>query len=307
MSKYIIGVDGGGTKTLGCLFDLSGKIIKQAKSDYGNFNVNAKNTILHLKVVLNELTKDIKIADVARIQIGIAGYSNYQAKEQLLKELSELYKTSIDIVTDAEIALYSVKKDTDNQVIMVLGGTGSVVMVEHQNTIKFIGGFGHLLGDEGSGYHLSITALKNIIKQYEDNIPISNLSQNILKEINIDDYQDIKKFVYNNSKSEIAKLSQFIAQYAIKGDEEAIELFKTEGSYLAKQTVNAYNLLDTEQEVLIGIKGGFLLNAPYVKETLEEELINKNIKYKMDASKLEPVTGAYYLALKHLNKRWENG
>lgn len=303
MRSYIIGVDGGGTKTLGALFDLDGNLLKQAISGFGNFNVDSNLTIKHLKDVLRELTEDMDMSEIAMIQIGIAGYSNFEEKEDLIADLNQIYPVEISIVTDAEIALYSVKKDSDKNVIMILGGTGSVVMVENKGKIAFIGGFGHLLGDEGSGYHLVITALKNIIDQYEKAESISPLTNSILKEIKAEKYSEIKNFVYNNQKSEVAKLSQFIAKHALSGNEEAIHLFIQEGEMLAEQAIRAYNTLDSNEVVLIGMKGGFLLNAPFVKETLIKVLNQNDMKYIMDDSRLDPVCGAYYLAKNHLQKR----
>ena len=303
MKRYILGVDGGGTKTLGICFDLEGHELFRSVAGYGNFSVDEVDTINHLKEVLSELLKSLLIEEVAMIVIGIAGYSNFKGKNGLLEELKGMYPTEIKFVTDAEIALYSVKQNRSQSVIMVLGGTGSVVMVEDHNDIRFIGGFGHLLGDEGSGYHLAITALKNIIDQYEKNEVVTPLTKAILKQIQAKEYTEIKAFVYNNKKSEIAKLSNFIATYANQGDLEAITLFKEEGRMLAKQTLRAYNSLNTDQEVLVGIKGGFLLNAPYVKASLIEEFEHSDMKYKMDEALLEPVCGAYFLAKHHLEKR----
>ncbi len=303
MKQYIIGVDGGGTKTLGVLFDLEGKELKRVTKGYGNFCVNASDTICHLKEVLVEITNDIDKSLIAMIEIGIAGYLSYPGKESLIKDLEKQFNTELSIVTDAEIALYSVKKYQKKDTIMVLGGTGSVVMVEQNNDIKFIGGYGHLLGDEGSGYHLAIKALKNIIDQHEEADLITPLTKSILKEIGTHEYREIKLFVYNNPKSVIATLSNFIANHAINNDLEAIKLFVDEGKLLAKQTISAYKILKSKDAVLIGIKGGFLLNAPYVKETLIKELNKAGLKYIMDETPLEPVFGAYYLAKRNLEKR----
>jgi len=106
MSKYIIGVDGGGTKALGILFDEFGNEERKAVSGFANFSVDPQATITHLHDVLEILTYGIPLEDIIAIQIGIAGYSNFTGKVELMAELQKLYPTSIQIVTDAEIALY---------------------------------------------------------------------------------------------------------------------------------------------------------------------------------------------------------
>ncbi len=307
MKSYIIGIDGGGTKTLGVLFDIEGKEVARATSGFANMNVDELGSIKSIKEVLEELVNLAHDGLIETVQIGIAGYSNYTKKEQFKEDLSNYTDAMIDIMTDAEIALYSVKRDSDKNVIMILGGTGSVVMVDKDDKIKYIGGFGHLLGDEGSGYHLAITALKGIIEQFESGKEISDLSWKILNEIKALEYDDIKKFVYNNKKSQIAKLSEFIAKEAQKSDQEAKNLFINEGLLLAEQAMKAYKYLGKKQEVLIGFRGGFLLNAPYVKDALLNALSSQNIDYILDDSYLEPVYGSYYRGFKQLKKRWKNG
>ena len=302
MNNYIIGVDGGATKTIGVLFSPMGEELKRTVKGYSNFSVNEEESIIHILEVIDELTSNLGDNSILRIQIGIAGYTNYSRKEKLDVLLKERYNTSIDVITDAEIALYSVKRNSEQNVIMILGGTGSVIMLLENNEMSFIGGFGHLLGDEGSGYHLAITALRNIIAQFEDKKSPTKLTMHILEHIKAKDYSDIKKFVYNRQKNEIAELQLIIAEYAQKDNKEAIKLFIDEGVLLSKQAVKAYKMIDTEEEVIIGIKGGFLLNAPYVKETLIRELNKENIMYKLDANPIEPVYGAYYLAKQYLDR-----
>jgi N-acetylglucosamine kinase-like BadF-type ATPase len=305
LNKYIIGIDGGGTKTIGVLYDLEGREVKRVQNGFSNISVDeaqAKNTIIK---TINELIEEIPNNQLAMIQMGIAGISKLTDKDAYIDELIGLFKTKVNIVTDAEIALYSIKKDTDNCVVMVLGGTGSAIMVSQKDQTTLFGGFGHLLGDEGSGYHLAITALKNIIKQYEEQMEVTPLSNAILQKIGMGSYQEIKAFVYNNPKSEVAQLSQFIAEHAIQGDNDAIQLFRNEGVHLARQTINAYNTLHTCQEVIIAFRGGFLKHAPYVKDTLIQELEKHNILFVMDEEEVEPVKGSYYLAKRNLQKEVE--
>lgn len=300
MSHYIIGIDGGGTKTLGVLFDLDGNEIKRSIAGFANFSVDETKTINNIKSVLNELTKDIK-GTIDQTIIGIAGYTNYLGKDKLVNELKELYQTPIKMVTDAEIALYSVKQDKDLDVILILGGTGSVIIVGKNEEIEYIGGYGHILGDKGSAYHLSITLLQDIIQRKEEQKEITLLQGQVLSEIHSKGFKGIKEFVYNSSKSEIATLSMLAAYYAERGEKDAIELFKKEAYHLAEQTKNAYQLLDHDT-VIIGLKGGFLLNAPFVKESLIEELKKSSISYQLNDEETEPVKGAYYLAKRTLRR-----
>lgn len=306
MNKYIIGIDGGGTKTLGVLFDINGKELRRVEHGFSNFSIDEDIAKENVEKTIKDLVKDLEQDRELFVQMGIAGYSKIKKSTQFINALEKQFQATVDLDSDAIIALYSVKKDQDINVIMVIGGTGSVLMITDGEKANLIGGFGHLLGDEGSAYHLAITALKKIIEEKESNQAYSNLSEMILKEIHVTDYQDIKNFVYNSNKSDIAKLSKFIADCALHQDQDAIDLLRYEGKLLARQTINAYNKSNRKEKVVIALRGGFLLNAPYVKETLVEEL-DKSLKdFEIDIYPIEPVIGAYYLGFLKLSKRCES-
>ena len=303
MSKYIIGIDGGGTKTLGVLFDIDGHELKRVEFGFSNFSIDEDIAKANVEKTIEALEKDLESDRELFIQMGIAGYSKIKKSTQFVKSLEKKFNAIVDLDSDAIIALYSVKQNKNVNVIMVIGGTGSVLMVSDGDQASMVGGFGHLLGDEGSAYHLAITALKKIIEEKESNQKMSELSKLILKEIEALDYLDIKNFVYNNNKSDIARLAKFIAQCALNHNLDAISLLKQEGRYLAKQTLNAYNLSNKKEKVVIALRGGFLLNAPYVKDTLIEELKISLKDFELDIHPIEPVIGAYYLGFLKLSKR----
>ena len=308
MNKYIICIDGGGTKTLGVLYTVEGKEVKRVEYGFSNFGIDlneAKSNVLKTIVELNGIIKEED--ELLHIELGISGASTLESKEDYINELMNQFGTSVDITNDAVIALHSIKQNADRNVILVIGGTGSVILVREEDTDKMVGGFGHLLGDEGSGYHLSITALKKIISEYETTQTYSDLSKAILNKINADDHFDLKKFVYISSKSEIAELSLFIAEIAKEGNKEAINLFVDEGKHLARQAKIAYNQMTNKKNIVIGLRGGFVLNAPFVKETFVKELEAYNIDCEINVGEIESIVGAYYLALKKIRKGWFDG
>jgi len=303
MNKYIIGIDGGGTKTLGVLYNFEGVELNRVEFGFSNFSMGEAEAKQNIEKTLHELCKNLEEDRELYIQMGVAGVSKLREQNLYKAKLEAMFNAQVSLDSDALIALYSVKKDQDVNVILVIGGTGSVLMIGEDDHVQIVGGFGHLLGDEGSAYHLVTSALKKIIEDKESNQPDTDLSLQILKEIKAPDYQAIKDFVYNENKKTIAGLSRFIANRALNQDPDAIELFIQEGQFLAKQTLNAYHKIKNKQDVIIALRGGFLLSAPYVKETLIKEL-GKHIKdYQIDVHQVEPVIGAYYLGFLKLSKR----
>jgi len=306
MNKYIIGIDGGGTKTLGVLFDIHGQELKRVENDFSNFSMGEKEAKHHIEKTISELANGLDEPRDLYIQMGIAGVSKLTDIKCYEEKLGQMYHARVSLDSDALIALYAVKRHRNVNVIIVIGGTGSVLMIGEDDNAQIIGGFGHLLGDEGSAYHLVISTFKMIIDDRESGRPDKDLTRKILDKIKAKNDQEIKNFVYNENKNTIANLSMFIAECAKKNDKDAIYLLKKEGKYLAKQTINAYKKFIHKDNVIVALRGGFLLKAPYVKDTLMNDLEKHLENYQIDDNPAEPVIGAYYLGYVKLLKRWEN-
>ncbi len=302
MSRYIIGIDGGGTKTLGILYDISGNEIKRYIAGFTNFNINYEQAEINLIEVLDFLTQDINQEDELYIQMGISGYSKIKKRDEFELKLGDKYHAEVSIESDALIALYDVKKDLDVNVILVIGGTGSVLMYSDQERLEQVGGFGHLLGDEGSAYHLSIQALKDVIRTYEETNTYDDFGKAILKHLNVKDQYGIRDFVYGKDKPTIANTAIFISKLALDGYEKAKNLIEEEGRQLARQTVRAYLKLKNKNKLIIALRGGFLTRAPFIKDTYINEIKMSIKDFELSESDDSPVKGAYYLSLLKLKK-----
>jgi len=295
MSKHIIGVDGGGTKTLAVLFDETGKIIKRHETGFSNFSIDEQTAKLNIIEAIDEIYNTLDDPKDLMIVIGVAGLAKLRGKETFKAQVQTRFKADVLLETDALIALHSVPNPEHNSVIMAIGGTGSVVMAGEGLEVTMIGGFGHLLGDEGSAYHFVKNTLKYVIDDFESHQTASDFSKTILKKLKIDDYHNLIDFMYNQSKSEIAQFSKVIVGLEQDGFNEVKTLLEKEASFAADLIIKGYHKLNNQQNVIIALRGGFITQAPHVKDTLIESL-NQVIKdYTLDLSNKEPVTGAYYL------------
>ena len=301
MFDYVIGIDGGGTKTLGVLYRIDGLEVKRVQLGFSNFSVDevqAKNTLITL---IESLLKGLDLSRKVFIQMGIAGASRLSNKESFIEDLEAKFNCKAELDTDALIALYSVDKRKGEIPILAIGGTGSIVMIEKEQVVERIGGWGHLLGDEGSAYHLVIRAIKNIINEYELGQGLGVLSQHLLNQMNLDDPKGIIDYVYNKPKSELALLSTEIQEVA-KTDIFAKNLLMNEAKLLSSQIITAYKRFIKDEKVVIALKGSFALKALYVRETILEDLKKQLPNVRMDEAGYEPVYGAYKLAKNKIYK-----
>ncbi|VEU80307.1 BadF/BadG/BcrA/BcrD ATPase family [Haploplasma axanthum] len=239
------------------------------------------------------------------IVIGAAGDYSNDGKNIFIEYLSNKYKSKVVLESDGYLALNSISRLENENVLIVVGGTGSIIYANDKERVFRVGGFGHIIGDEGSAYHLVIEAIRYLINDYEKNAELSTFSKEFMNLLQIEDIQDIKSFVYGHSKDYTAGFSKLISKMALNGNKKAIDLLENEGKLLAEQVYSAYKKMGNER-IKIALRGGFLKNAPYVKEKFIKELKELRINYLIDTKEIEPVYGAYNIAIKINNIGKEN-
>ena len=158
--KYYLGIDGGGTRTTAAVSDENGKIIIKKQGKTINFySVGMETARNNLDSLVSEICKELDCDGFEGVFVGCSALDD-KADEATLKALCGNIRTkAIEMNSDLYIALKSMG-DIECPCVAVCG-TGSMAIGtdKHGNTVVS-GGWGHIIGDEGSGYAIAINALK---------------------------------------------------------------------------------------------------------------------------------------------------
>ncbi len=158
MTKLYAAIDGGGTKTESILFDSDGKIIKRLITDSTNINdIGISQTETKLKILFEELLSDY-IGLGTEIYSVYAGLSGGGFLKNKLRVREFIYKTLPkvgNVGNDNDVSNVITAGLRNSFGIVLICGTGSATFVKTPTAITQIGGWGYLLGDEGSGYKKS--------------------------------------------------------------------------------------------------------------------------------------------------------
>ncbi|QAA31286.1 N-acetylglucosamine kinase [Clostridium manihotivorum] len=297
--RYVIGVDGGGTKTEAVAFDMNGNILKATIKGFGNLLNDKEKALSNIKDAIEELTNTLGIDCLEAIYLGLAGSEFGDIALLVEEELISKFNTNCKVMNDGELALKALLRGEDG--ILTIAGTGSICFGVKDGQLERAGGWGNLLGDEGSGYKIAIEAIKLMIHDKDYNLPISDLSSSILNYLNIDDVDKIVDFVYNATKDDIAVLAKLVSEYAESGDEPSKNILVKEGISLAKTTECVYNKLGFI-ECNIGLVGGVVKKSKILRAAFEEYLsANIKVLHFIDED-MSPAKGAYYIYKNHLNE-----
>ncbi|MEO8376301.1 MAG: ROK family protein [Candidatus Sumerlaeota bacterium] len=267
--KLVMGVDGGGTKTNGVLMEEGGRVL--AKTTVGSTNPHS-NPEPKVREALHALVENLlrdgnaKLENIDGICMGMAGADRPADRAFLERIIREKIGDTLKliIVNDAVVAMVAVLGKLDG--ILVIAGTGSICYgFNERGESTRAGGWGHILADEGSGYAIGLSALKAILRAYDQRTAPTSLTERVLSELRLNAPPDLVGWTYmgNNGKTEIAALSRLVHEEAERGDRIASNILQHQAEELTDIVSAVYKRLFTSRDgdVQLALWGGNLLNV----------------------------------------------
>ncbi|SCG82384.1 N-acetyl-D-glucosamine kinase N-acetylglucosamine kinase [Proteiniborus sp. DW1] len=307
--RYIIGIDGGGTKTIGYLADIHGEILRVSFAGPSNYHsVGVDGTKKNLSLVITKLLDNfhIGIADVSIVSLGLAGIGRQDDEEiikSLLKEL-DLDKKSI-LNSDALTALVGAHGKPEG--IITISGTGSISFgMNREKNIVRVGGCGHIIDDEGSGYDIGRMILNSVFKAYDGRKGETFLTNEVLRFLNYQSVDSLIKYTYKElwNKERIAKLAPLALVGAIKGDKTSIEILDKAVESLVLMTETVIRKLNNSVSELC-LMGGVFENLDYIREEVIKKITKNNPQIVVKEKLCNGGIGALMLAWKELGINYD--
>ncbi|MEC0089533.1 BadF/BadG/BcrA/BcrD ATPase family protein [Paenibacillus macquariensis] len=300
---YIVGIDSGGTKTHIKIASMEQQIVYENFGSSGNIYSNSVETLTQnfrdlIFSGIDSLRFSVK--DCQGIAIGSAGIRQ-QNDGQLLKDIltSFGFFCKITITDDAHIALCGGLGKTEG--IVLISGTGSICYGRNSvGETMICGGYGHLLSDEGSAYHIAMQAMRSILQSIDFRLPFTTLTQYFCEELQLSDPIELIHFVKDTvEKEKIAALSRIVDKVALNGDELAIAILENSATDLFTMIKIVFQKLFADKETNLLLTGS----------TIEHCIILKNKLYSLIEKELPNITvckkshdaayGAVLIALKN--------
>jgi N-acetylglucosamine kinase-like BadF-type ATPase len=299
--RYVIGIDAGGTKTVGLLGDESGTVLREARSGGANLRLQGELSVeKSLFQVIDAL--DAPQA-VDALCLGIAGVGNDADRAVVRDVLRRLgIRRAVRIVNDAEIAL--VAGAPDGHGIVLVSGTGSIAYgVDPSGKNARSGGWGYLLGDEGSAFWLGHAAVRAGIRAADGRGPATILFERICEHLDLREPVRLVEWFYDQelSRTRVAQLARLVEEAAADGDETAQDLLDHAARHLARAARAVERQLDFPGAFPLVLSGGAFRACPSLVRRLEARLDDLP-NARVVRLEVEPATGAVKLALELLRE-----
>ncbi len=294
-----LGIEAGGTRMVG-LFD-AGDGAPARRAEVGPANLRLLNDA-QLTRRFREIAAAFPKPDA--LAIGMAGARAESDRERIRRAAAKVWpKVPCLATNDLETALMAAGssagiKERDIPRVLVLSGTGSCFFgrASDGKTAK-VGGWGHVLGDKGSGFEIGLRALKAVVYYLDRDGEWSALGQRLLRALQLNEPNELIGWAQNASKTDIASLAVKVFKAAAARDAIATDILKGAAESLAKDAVTcAGKLTKANAPVQFVLAGSILLRQPKFARTVEESIRKRWKGAIVTPLKRDSVHGALALA-----------
>jgi N-acetylglucosamine kinase-like BadF-type ATPase len=301
--SFFLAIDAGGTKTRCLLADETRVLGRAVTGSVKLMRVGEAEASSRLRTMLTEVSRaaDVSLADITQTCIGIAGYTIEAVREWAEREIAQVVGGELLLSGDEEIAFDGAFRGGPG--ILVVAGTGNNVMGRASDgAIYTAGGWGPMLGDEGSGFWIAQEALRTGFWARDRGIATNLLTQ-------IGDFWKLKtigeivEMANARPGPDFPALTPIVVKCAEAGDELAIAVLERAGVELAELIALValkMNESGPQDEIKVAYIGGVLEHIDIVRESMIATLKSSSPNVTVLDGAVDALEGALWRA-RHIN------
>ena len=295
-TRLFIGIDGGGTSSRLLASDGSGRRWS-SESDAANPRiVGIERASLVASSLVDSAIAAFPDCRSANICAGVAGAATASMQRALADSIKLDIKSAVPIAIrltdDATIAHEAAFKGKPGTLFVV--GTGSMILVRSRDgTFLRSGGWGYLLGDEGSGYSIGRAGLRAVSASIDAN-EATMLTTRAAAELEVRTREELLEKVYASGYS-MAAFAKAVLDEADKGDEQSIRIVEYEIRKLVDRFVTLTSRPDFDVPASLKASGGLSDSRGYML-TLAAVVRDCFPDWEIAKSGRAPVEGAHWMA-----------
>lgn len=287
MSRRVVGLDVGGTRSSGRLCE-GGRVLAEAEAGAANAAAvgqdRAEQTLLEVVEQLRSLAGN---GPIAALCAGVAGADAPRQREMALAVLRRLVPGARALVVhDSRLVLAAA--DLDDGIVLI-AGTGSIASGWAAGREARAGGWGHLLGDEGSGYWVTREAVRRVLAAQDQGLAPGPLARALLAATSTSEPLEVAHALHDRREPSAWAAHAAVALRAEPG------LAAVAGRELAMQAATVAGRLNLPHGPVV-LAGGLLLHEADVERSLREELARRLPGAEVRRLEAPPVAGAVRLA-----------
>ena len=296
----VLGIDVGGTKTVCMLADDSERVIAEGRED--GANLQGAGELALEKVLHSVMEKTLEGTGIvpSAICLGIAGVDRAADEAVVRGIMSRIgYKARILVVNDALIALQAGIGDAAG--IVIVSGTGSIAYGRNERgEAARAGGWGYVLGDEGSGYWIGRLALRAVVRHADGRGRVTSLTPQLLAHFGVERAGDLIHKVYQDELNprSMAAVAKYVQRARDEGDSVAAGILNRAADELMTAATAVMSRLELSGRPFTFVLSGGMFHAlPWLCDQMQLLLPALAPQSRVMRLNDQPALGAVRLAI----------
>jgi N-acetylglucosamine kinase-like BadF-type ATPase len=296
-ARYMLGIDGGATKTLAAVLDIEGRSLHIGRAGPSNEDaVGAKAAVQALLDAAEGALEGAGIAseDLGSAVLAVAGTDTASVTRKVREARADW------IVVNDVVGAWATATGGGPGVAAIAGTGSNVFGVGPGERSWRTGGWGHLLGDEGSGYWLGIESIRAALRDRDASGPPTALGQAACEFFGQATVEAVASLVYSKplTKGEIAAFAIETAKLAEQGDQIAGELYERGAGELGGQIAAVIEQTGLRGRFPIGLIGSAYKAGEVFLGPLRRRIAEAAPEASISSVEMAPVGGSLLLAAK---------
>jgi glucosamine kinase len=317
---FYLAIDAGGTSTRCLLADETRVLARASAGTVKLMRVSEAEATARLQAMLREVAAaaSVSLGDIAQTCIGIAGIASESVRRWTDDTISAIVPGKLLILGDQEIALDAAFREGSG--ILIVAGTGNNCIGRSlSGKLYCAGGWGPILGDEGSGYWIGLEAIRAALRAHDresaeaetSGTPSDSLLASLWQALRVNSLGELIALANLRAPSatdappDFAALAPVVAQAAAEGNGIAVSVLRRAGEELADLVILvARKMTDADPSTLdlrtadldVAFTGSVLTHIAAVREAFAGHLAKAIPAARVHPTPVDPLEGALYRA-----------
>ncbi len=308
-NRYLLAVDGGATKTTMTIRTTEGRELFSATSTSSNYQTVGIEHVQHVFTgLLRSAAAHLPKLHMDVAVFAVAGVDTEQDKKIVEKIIEESTARSpftfghIIVENDAEA---TVKGLGENNVSLLISGTGALCysVIDHNATRT--GGWGHRIGDEGSGYWIGKHIAKAIFRAADGRNEKTALTELVLQGHNVTSTDQLYNFIYSSdyTNARLAELGTYLQQAVDQHDAVAQKIAERTAKELVLLVTTALKNAGYNNDAhTLFLNGGVLKNNRCVRDVIIQSLNETHPNLSIQLCEEKPLEAIFKRGVNELQR-----
>ena len=304
---YVLGIDGGGTKTACVISDIGGRLIAAGIAGSSNYlTVGEEEAKKSVQVAVQRAIgkSRVKIPKFEVAYLGMAG-AGRPSGAKVIRGMMESLGLADKVVVDTDAAIALAGATACNPGVVVISGTGSIAFgVNIDGERGRVGGWGYILGDEGSGYDIARRGLAAALRAYDGRGEETILLHRLMAHFEVSSVDELVDHVYLGRVriGRISSLAPLIVEAAREGDFVSKKILGDAVEELSSAAIALIRKLNMAGERFeLALMGGLFKVRDLITRPIQKKIKEFAPECKIITPKFKPAVGAALMALEQIN------